>query len=221
MQWDINLSFSNVASSSFHAEVLVDDTSNMFCYNININADSSSIPRFGRVLAFNGYKWSQPALSNPPFIIAKTQSPDSVLNDVAFGTSSIGIMARWNKPSIQQCKFGGDEGLPISHYVIEWDSNSDFNSPAEMVMLSSKENSFKVGGRDLITGSESNILNEEIYFLRITAFNSIGVGLVTHFIHFETGYLQICPLKDTIPSAPKTTQQGILGVLSGNSIHIK
>ena len=112
-----------------------------------------------------------------------------MLNAVAFGTSSIGIMTRWNKPSIQQCKFGGDGGLPISHYVIEWDSNSDFNSPAEMVMLSSKENSFKVGGRDLITGSESNILNEEIYYLRITAFNSKGAGLVTRFIHFETGFI--------------------------------
>ena len=84
MQWDINLSFSNVALSSYHAEVLVDDTSNIFCYNININTDSSSIQRFGRVLVFNGYKWSQPALSNPPFIIAKTQSPGSVLNAVAF-----------------------------------------------------------------------------------------------------------------------------------------
>ena len=49
MQWDINLLFSNVALSSYHAEVLVDDTSNTFCYNININTDSSSIQRFGRV----------------------------------------------------------------------------------------------------------------------------------------------------------------------------
>jgi len=109
--------------------------------------------------------------------------------------------------------------MEVYQYLIM--QSFDFNSPAEMIMLSSKENSFKVGGKDLITGSESNILNEEIYYLRITAFNSKGAGLVTHFIYFETGPLQIAPLKDTISSASKITQQGILVVLSGNSINIK
>ena len=152
--------------------------------NVNIESQSSHIPRYCRIMAFNGFSWSEPALSIPSSIIPSIQPPGQVLNPIAYASSSIGIIAKWSLPSIDEFVYGGDGGSPITHYVVEWDTKPDFSSPAESAIVMANLTSFQVGGRDSVTGAESDILTPGgIFYLRVTAFNNIGSGPATLLRH--------------------------------------
>ena len=75
-------------------------------------------------------------------------------------TSGVGLFVNWEPPSANtgSCGYGGDGGSDISEYVVEWDVNAYFDSPAERISLPSSQTAFLIGGRDPMTGVESTIL---------------------------------------------------------------
>jgi hypothetical protein len=83
-------------------------------------------------------------------------------------------------PSASVCEYGGDGGSPITSYLIEYDENSDFNSPATSISIDSSLTSYVIGGRDVFTGLESGGLESgRSYYVRVSAVNSVGAGPVT------------------------------------------
>ena len=103
--------------------------------------------QYARVLSFNGYKWSDSAesvISSTTPIIGK---PGPVLDFNVFSTSKLGMMMTWNPPNPtiedanNNCGYAGDGGAPITIYMIEYDSEADFASPAISVIVPSNESS--------------------------------------------------------------------------------
>ncbi|KAL7554975.1 hypothetical protein ACHAWF_018557 [Thalassiosira exigua] len=203
VHWDTEPNFPNAWVVGYFYEVFVEeqtDAGAIFCHTFAIDADSSDEARYGRVLAFNGYQWSDygEATVLSATVVAGKPGPVSDFN--AFPTSNIGMMLTWSHPSIddqQSCGYDGDGGFSITHYVIEYDEEADFSTPAASVTAPSTSTELRIGGRDVLSGSESPLLKESgTYYARITPFNSDGPGTTTTFPH------PIGPLADTDPSAP-------------------
>ena len=203
LQWDTDPSF---ASGHFR-EVFVgandtEDTTTRYCDDFSIIHPSSS-EQYARVLSFNGYKWSdstESVISSTTPIIGK---PGPVLDFNVFPTSKLGMMMTWNPPNPNiedannSCGYAGDGGSPITNYMIEYDSEADFASPAISVIVPSNEFSYRIGGRDVLTGSESPVLEVGgTYYVRITAFNAQGSGTTVTFPE------AVGPLGDTAPGTP-------------------
>ena len=203
VQWNISPDFP-INSTEFQRELHVSSSmgNQIYCMNISIDPSSSSLPRYARVFAFNGYKWSLPQNALPPFAIPQYKSPGPVEDTIAFATSSNGIMSEWKSPSAEHCEYGGNGGSEISHYVLEWDIESDFSSSSSVV-VSPESRSYHIGGRDSTSGAESlTLLVGGTYYLRIIAFNGIGPGTSTPFFSRDTNSKPIGPLRDTVPSIP-------------------
>lgn len=61
VEWDLSPDFKNVDSTGSRAEF--DAPQN--CYDINLPAASSHLPRYARIFAFNGFAWSPAGYPNP------------------------------------------------------------------------------------------------------------------------------------------------------------
>ena len=181
VQWDLASSFANIATSGFQHDIVVtDSTQTQFCYNIAVPSASASVPRYVRVLAYNDYDWSTPSSSTPASVAAQLLAPGSVQTIAVASTSSSGMQVTWEAPSASVCQYGGDGGSPITQYIIEWDVNSDFNSPASSVEVSSSLTSYVIGGRDVFSGLESGDLDSGgTYYVRMSAVNAVGAGPVS------------------------------------------
>ena len=147
------------------------------CHTIDITPSSASIPRFVRIFAGNDVGWGAPELSNPRSVVGYKRPPGPIQNISATVTSSVGIMVSWLPPSSLLCEYGGDGGISISHYVVEWDTKLDFSLSSESAVIPSSTLFYEIGGEDVITGAKSPILIPgATYFVRVTAFNSLGSG---------------------------------------------
>ena len=130
-------------------------------------------------------------------------------------------MLSWSQPSANSCEFGGDGGSPITHYIIEWDTKEDFSSPAESILVPSSETSYHLGGRDVITGAESNILEPGgLYFSWISAFNALGSGPTSRATDVNNIKALIGPLADIITNPPIIHLQDASTVVSESSIRV-
>ena len=201
VQWDTEESFPSAWTDGFYYEQnveVLDKSGILNCHTFEIDPASANLPRFGRVLAHNGYKWSVAETSVMTYGAVGTPGP--VRNFNAFSSSKIGIVLRWDPPTIddkETCNYAGDGGSPITHYVIEYDVVADFSSPATSVMIPSSDIEFRIGGRDVLSGSESSVLEAGgTYYARIVPFNALGAGVVSTFPS------PIGPLTDDAPSAP-------------------
>ena len=58
VQWDVEATFRNIATSGYEATVAATPGAARECYDIQIAAVSASVPRFVRVAAYNGYDHS-------------------------------------------------------------------------------------------------------------------------------------------------------------------
>ena len=205
VQFDVDDSFPSAWIEGFFYEEYVQDDSNVggvHCHTFTIDPSSSGVLRYARVLAFNGYQWSDsleaPVVSASPGV----NSPGPVKDFNAFPTSNIGMMLSWNHPSInddESCDVAaGDGGSSITHYLVEYDTKDDFSSAAvSSITVPSTSTELRIGGRDVLSGSELSTLEASgIYYARITPFNSVGPGTTTTFP------TPIGPLIDTIPSPP-------------------
>ncbi|KAL7542724.1 hypothetical protein ACHAXR_012005, partial [Thalassiosira sp. AJA248-18] len=203
VQWDTDASFPSAWVEGYFYEEFVDVQESagvIFCHTFTIDPTSSDELRYGRVLAFNGYKWSDSSEATVLSTSAVVGKPGPVSNFNAFPTSNIGLMLTWSHPSIndeENCDYAGDGGSSITHYVVEYDEEADFSSPATSVTVASSSAELRVGGRDVLSGSESPLLKESgSYYARITPFNALGPGTTVTFPS------AIGPLVDTDPSAP-------------------
>lgn len=116
---------------------------------------------------------------------------------------ALALCSRGIAPAIddkETCDYAGDGGSVITHYVIEYDEEADFSSPATSVTVPSSATEFRIGGRDVLSGSESSILKAGgTYYARIVPFNALGPGVI------ETFHSAIGPLVDDAPTAPFIT----------------
>ncbi len=205
VQWDIKDTFPSAWIQGFFYEKLIDandydESDVVHCYTFTINAISSAVTRFGRVMAFNGHQWSytsEGVVLSTKAIIGK---PGPVRDFNAFHTSNVGMMMTWSPPAInddENCDYSGDGGSSITHYLVEYDDEADFSSPATSLSVPSSSTELRVGGRYVISGSSQPTLMEGgTYHARITPFNSIGPGITTTFPSI------IGPLDYIVPSAP-------------------
>jgi len=213
IQWDLSSTFSNHPSPSFQFVKTDDLEGDRLCHTINIDASSAAIPRFVRVFASNNVGWSSPQLSSPLSAVGYLRPPGPIQNINAVATSSSGIMVSWLPPSSSLCEYGGDGGISVSHYIVEWDTKPDFSSPSESAVVSSSNLSYNIGGKDVVTGSKSSILNPEAtYFVRVTAFNSLGSGPAVQPL---TG---VGPLTDHTPNSPLI--KPLSSVISATSVQL-
>lgn len=204
LQWDTDPSFPNAWNDGYFREVFVDsqdDGGIRYCDDFSVPPSLSSTKQYARVLSFNGYRWSDPTMSVVLSTTAVIGKAGPVIDFNVFPTSSSGIMMTWMPPSAshdnKSCGYAGDGGSPITQYMIEYDSEADFASPATSFIVPSTKTSFRIGGRDVISGSESTMLETGgTYYARITAFNAEGSGTT---VTFPTA---VGPLTDTAPGAP-------------------
>ena len=130
-------SFPNAWIDGFFHEVYVDsqdDGGTRYCEDFSVPPSLSSTKQYARVLSFNGYKWSDPALSVVSSATAVVGKAGPVIDFNIIPTSSLGIMMTWMPPSVhhdnKSCDYAGDGGSSITQYMIEYDSEADFASPA-------------------------------------------------------------------------------------------
>jgi len=193
VEWDLTSDFKNVQISRTFSEFPVSPSSGRkFCKDIDISRSSTDVARFARVLSFNGFKWSEAASSSPRSAKGVISPPGAPVAVTAVATSSVGILVNWLAPNSDACEFGGDGGTPVTHYVVEWDLRSDFNSPASKETLYNPPAlSFMIGGRDVFTGKESTVLiPDRDYYVRVTAFNGKGAGVAGYaFMDSPVGWV--------------------------------
>ena len=206
VQWSPDSDFDTILSHGSERIINVgnyeslDDT---YCFDVPADDRSSSIGRYVRVLSFNGYAWNHPNDSPILFAVATNGPPGSVLDLNASPTGSLGISLTWKHPSAtSSCLYGGDGGSPVTVFLIEWAFNEDFEQAESSSVPSSKSN-FLIGGKDMITGSESSILEKGgIYFIRVSAMNSEGPGPATVFSSSSGQAIAVGPLSDSVPEPP-------------------
>lgn len=196
VEWDSSPGFANSHVINVLVSSLIDTT---FCYDINLPPSSSNLPTYARVLAYNGYAWSAAGYPNPRYAVGVVGAPGAPTAVTATPTSNFGILVSWQPPSAMQCVYGGDGGSPISYYVLEWDTRSDFGSPASRVTIYGADTlSYDIGGRNMLTGVVDTILEANTsYYLRVTAFNAKGSSVA--------GYVQNNPIntQDRAPDPPQ------------------
>lgn len=204
VQWDINETFPSAWIQGFFYEKFVDandegfDT--IYCHTFTINAISSGVTRFGRVMAFNGHQWSSTSKGAVLSSKATIGKPGPVRDFNAFHTSNVGIMMTWSPPIInddENCDYSGDGGSSITHFLVEYDGEADFSSPATSVSVPFSSTELRVS-QDVFSGSlQPALASGETYFARITPFNAVGPGITTTFPSI------IGPLDYILPSAPE------------------
>ncbi len=182
IEWDLDADFSNIATSGFYHELVVDNSNSSengkYYYNIAIPAASAWRPRFARLRASNGFSWGEWAYTEPLSVVPAQKSPGKVQNPSLKVLSGVEMMVSWEPPSSELVEYGGDGGLPIQEYYIEWDLSPSFNSPPHRANIPMPgANEYIVGGRDMFTGEEEDVLEEGVeYYVRVTAINAVGYG---------------------------------------------
>lgn len=180
VEWDLDEDFSNLATSGFYHIIPVGDEQGPFFYNIVIPAASSWLPRYARVKAYNSFSWGAPGTPDPASVLPALRPPGEPQDVELSVTSGAGLLVSWAAPSTDLIVYGGDGGSSIEEYLVEWDTSAKFDSPARRgVVTMPSALLYLIGGRDLMTGKESNELEPGVtYYVRVSAFNAQGYGAV-------------------------------------------
>ncbi|GAB9464893.1 hypothetical protein Gpo141_00002316 [Globisporangium polare] len=177
VQWDDNAGFSNVNSPTYDmlGELRVQPTdTGPFYFNIPVLAVK---PYFVRVIAVNDQGKGAPQVSDPVSTTPLSRTPGQPENTKATVLSSYAILVEWDPSSTEKAYYGGDGGLPITQYMVEWDDSAAFDSPAAFGLVSGSIRSYIIGGNDPVTGVKSSVLIPgATYYVRVTAFNAKGAG---------------------------------------------
>lgn len=177
VQWDTSSSFASAASPNYDLQRTLNIESGAtgpFFVNIPALTRTSY---FVRVFAVNDQGASDASRPSPLLVIPFDQTPGKTEAATATVLSSYAILVEWEGSSVEKTYFGGDGGLSITQYMVEWDSSSTFDSPAAFGLVRGSERSYVIGGDDPLTGVRSDVLTPEtVYFIRITAFNAKGAG---------------------------------------------
>ncbi|OWZ23436.1 Titin isoform N2B [Phytophthora megakarya] len=177
LQWDTASTFPNVNTPNYDFQTVFNvrstDTGPYF-YNIFTPV---VMTYYVRVLALNDQGDGPYAAPTPKYARPIDRTPGRPENATATVLSSYAILVEWEASSTDKFYYGGDGGLPITQYMIEWDTSPAFNSPASFGFVAGTKRSFIIGGDDAITGVRSDILTAGMsYSIRVTAFNGKGSG---------------------------------------------
>ncbi|TMW57104.1 hypothetical protein Poli38472_003029 [Pythium oligandrum] len=177
VQWDTSNVFLNGDSPNYDYSAVIrvqaSDTGPFF-YNIAISTGGTY---FARVVAVNDQGRGAYALSDPTSAIPVDRTPGQAENVKATVLSNYAILVEWDASSTQKSNYGGDGGLPITQYMVEWDSSAGFDSPASFGLVDGTKRSYIIGGNDPVTGVRSNVLIPgTTYSIRVIAFNAKGAG---------------------------------------------
>ncbi len=182
LEWDLDANFSNIGTSGFYYEFVIDDStlpeSGKYYYNIIVASSSSWRPRFARIRAYNGFSWGEWAYTVPVSVTPAQGVPGNVQNPSLKVLSGVEIMVSWEMPSSELAEYGGDGGSPIVDYVVEWDTSPSFNSPPHRATIPMPGDlEYVIGSRNMFTGEEEGELEEGVeYYVRVAASNTIGYG---------------------------------------------
>lgn len=210
VEWDTSSTFANVGTPDF--DYFFDVTPNTdvslpLYYNIPVDMATTI---YVRVYAINNRGTSAAGVPTPTSLIASNQPPGQPVEVTATTISNTGIWVQWKHPSVSLPKFGGNGGQPVSQYMIEWDTSDDFDSPASYVLVNSDITEYTIGGNDVLTGQQSDDLTAGgTYFVRMTAFNSLGAGA------YVASNPSSVDLSDQAPSVPRNLT---LAVASATSV---
>ncbi|RLN59399.1 hypothetical protein BBJ28_00020589, partial [Nothophytophthora sp. Chile5] len=177
VQWDTSSGFPNVGTPNYDFQevlhVTPTDTS-PFYFNIPV---MSVATYFVRVFALNDQGESAAAATNPSYARPSDRTPGQPEEITATVLSSYAILVEWKASSMEKYYYGGDGGLPITQYMVEWDTSAAFDSPASFGLVNGTMRSFIIGGDDIVTGMRSDLLLAGAsYSVRVTAFNARGAG---------------------------------------------
>lgn len=180
VDWDTDADFSNLGTSGFYHTLSVGDDAGPYFYNIVIPAASSWLPRFARVSAYNSFAWGEPGMPDPASSQPALRPPGEPQSVALAVTSGVGLAVSWEEPSTNLVVYGGDGGSAIEEYLVEWDTSAKFDSPSRRAVVTMPSAlSHLIGGRDLMTGEESDELEPGMtYYARVSAFNAQGYGAV-------------------------------------------
>lgn len=219
VDWDVDESFSNLATSGFYHVLSVSDDEGPHFYNIVVPAASSWMPRYARVRAYNSFAWSKPGLPVPPSALPALRPPGEPQGVTLLVTSGVDLLVSWSAPSTNLVVYGGDGGSAIEEYLVEWDTSAKFDSPSRRAVVAMPSAlRYLIGGRDLMTGEESTELEPGVtYYTRVSAFNEQGYGAVVATVP------AYATTDDQVPTSPEirgaetagaTSIAGLLGVPS-------
>ncbi|RHY82099.1 hypothetical protein DYB26_000715 [Aphanomyces astaci] len=177
IEWDTTATFANIGVPGFdYFNIFAVPAGNLGPYYFNIPV-SVSATYFVRVFASNDRGLSPPAGSVPSSLQPNNMPPGTPQSPKLVVLSSTGYLVSWLPPSTALTVFGGPGGLPITQYMVEWDTASTFDSPASYAMVAGDQSEFIIGGRNVLTGVQSPVLTPGgTYFVRVTAFNGLGAS---------------------------------------------
>ncbi|KAF0687693.1 hypothetical protein As57867_020515, partial [Aphanomyces stellatus] len=177
IEWDTSATFANVGTPGFdYFNVFAVPAGNTGPYYFNIPVAINAI-YFVRVVAINDRGTSPAAASVPASIQPNNMPPGAPQSPTLTVLSSAGYLVAWSPPSIALTVFGGPGGLPITQYMIEWDTSPAFDSPAAYAMVTGDQAQYVIGGRNVLTGVTSQVLVPGgMYYARVTAFNGLGAS---------------------------------------------
>ncbi|ETL49307.1 hypothetical protein L916_01186, partial [Phytophthora nicotianae] len=192
LQWDTAGTFPNVNTPNYDFQTVYEVNSTdpgPYFYNIFTPIVTTY---YVRVLALNDQGDGPYAVPVPKYARPTDRTPGRPEDATATALSSYAILVEWNASSTDRFYYGGDGGLSITQYMIEWDLSPSFDSPAVFGLVDGTKRSFIIGGDDAITGVRSDILIAgSSYSIRVTAFNAKGSG----------------PPRATVPSSVVVTNQ--------------
>ncbi|EEY61605.1 uncharacterized protein PITG_01932 [Phytophthora infestans T30-4] len=171
IQWATSADFTNPMRTDY----LVSSTDTApFYYNIPV---ASAGKYYVRVFAVNSQGDGAFAVPSPSSITPVDRTPGRPEDPTAKVLSSYAILVEWKPSSTEKTYYGGDGGLPITQYMVEWDASAGFDSPPAFGCVDGTKRSFIIGGDDAVTGVRSEKLTAgSTYSIRVTAFNAKGAG---------------------------------------------
>jgi hypothetical protein len=186
IEWDTSSTFDNILTSGY--KYVMNDLSMGTPYYYNVPSLITGTKYYFRVSAYNDQGYGPTLVTDPPHAIPATRIPGYVLSPSVQSLSNFEIQVDWTTPSQYLPKYGGDGGRPITHYLIEWDTDYD-NLPAPSTYVfdmtnyqgSTDQLTHIVGFRDPMTGVTLSELDgrESEYLFRVTAYNADGYGNAT------------------------------------------
>ncbi|ETK95924.1 hypothetical protein L915_01206, partial [Phytophthora nicotianae] len=204
VQWDTSADFKNPMKVDYP----VSPTNTApFYYNIPV---ISAAKYYVRVFAVNNQGNGAFAVSSPSSITPMDRIPGRPEEVTAKVLSSYAILVEWKPSSTEKPYYGGDGGLPITQYMVEWDHSPGFDSPPALGLVDGTKRSYIIGGDDAITGIRSDkLIAGSSYSIRVTAFNAKGAGAPR----------STTPASVTVTDQPPSSPQNLkLSVMSSTSV---
>ncbi|KAK1941930.1 Titin [Phytophthora citrophthora] len=171
VQWDTSVDFTNPTKGDLP---IAPTDAAPFYFNIPV---PTMAKYYVRVVAMNERGLGAYGVPSPSNTMPLDRTPGRPEDAIATVLSSYAILVKWKPSSTEKVYYGGDGGLLITQYMVEWDKSPGFDSPPAFGLVDGTKRSYIIGGDDALTGVRSDILTAgTTYNIRVTAFNARGAG---------------------------------------------